>query len=517
MMQRRFKWVSHNKFLVGSGDGGNKKPHARNPNFDSEETKLLIQLWGDPQVQRTLITIHKKHPVIAKIAERMRSHGYNRSTEEINTRIKNLKCLYNRIKKDLESGLLNEPSWKHYGAMDEILSRPVFGNSNKVPTGANKIVISPMPTSTNSSPPPLEGPFSNLGSPFQIKEEDVSDENNVEESMDFEGSELRPEDLLSVIDDEEQNEIQVKSEPIEVDSAKVSGEKEISDSAVADSSTDPGMKEGIVVPVSLPSCTIINPTMTKNIINYSNDSLSIASVVSGSQQLSHPQPQTQAQPIPISPKNASHASNKISLVPTKLLLKSSTVNNYKATPTIVYSSVQSSTSVAGTITTNAQSSIPMKFVVVNAVNNNANAQQTVVQKSQQITLNKSLSQLQQSQNSAFLANKFIGSTQGQKVQIVQTTNFNSVPKVSTTVTNGDMNSSKGNQKLLGTKLPAIRNLLTNIVEIENQRLEIEKQRFEYEKSVGNELLSMLKSFISSSQSTTCESNLQDAKEKSLVD
>jgi hypothetical protein len=41
------KWVSHNKVLIGSGDGGgNKKPHARNPNFDSEETKLLIQLWG---------------------------------------------------------------------------------------------------------------------------------------------------------------------------------------------------------------------------------------------------------------------------------------------------------------------------------------------------------------------------------------------------------------------------------------------------------------------------------------
>lgn len=225
MQKRRpVQWVSHNKVLVGSGDGGSKKPHARNPNFDSEETKLLIQLWGDPQVQRTLITIHKKHPVIAKIAERMRSHGYNRSTEEINTRIKNLKCLYNRIKKDLDSGLLNEPSWKHYGAMDEILSRPVFGNSNKVP-GTNKIVISPMPTSTNSSPPPLEGPFSS--SPFQVKEEDVSDEDIEDESMDFEGSELRPEDLLSVIDDEEQNEVQVKDEPMEEETAvKVLGEKE---------------------------------------------------------------------------------------------------------------------------------------------------------------------------------------------------------------------------------------------------------------------------------------------------
>lgn len=57
-------WISNNKVLVGGG----KKPHARNPNFEADETKLLISLWGDPIVQKTLITTHKKHPVIQKIA-----------------------------------------------------------------------------------------------------------------------------------------------------------------------------------------------------------------------------------------------------------------------------------------------------------------------------------------------------------------------------------------------------------------------------------------------------------------
>ncbi|XP_052860934.1 uncharacterized protein LOC128267991 [Anopheles cruzii] len=122
-------WVSTNKVLIGSV-GGLKKTHCRNPNFDSEETKLLISLWGDPQVQRTLITTHKKHPVIAKLAEKMREYGYNRSTEEINTRIKNLKCFYNRIKKDLETGVVSETSWKHFAAMDDILTRPIFGNNH---------------------------------------------------------------------------------------------------------------------------------------------------------------------------------------------------------------------------------------------------------------------------------------------------------------------------------------------------------------------------------------------------
>lgn len=107
-------WISNNKVLIG---GGMKKPHARNPNFETEETKLLISLWGDPKVQKTLITTHKKHPVIAKLAETMREHGYHRSPEEINTRIKNLKCFYNRIKKDIEMGITTEPTWRHYTAM----------------------------------------------------------------------------------------------------------------------------------------------------------------------------------------------------------------------------------------------------------------------------------------------------------------------------------------------------------------------------------------------------------------
>ena len=188
--------------------------------------------------------------------------------------------------------------------------------------------------------------------------------------------------------------------------------------------------------------------MTKSIINYANDSFSIASVVSGNQQ---PGPM---QAIPVSPKTNQQANNKISLVPTKLLLKPNTGPNFKSTPTIVYSSVQSTTSVAGTVTTNAQSSIPMKVVFVNALNNNANAQHGA-QKTQQITINnKSLAQLQQqTQNSAFIANKIINTSQGQKVQFVQSPQFNSVPRVTTTVTNGDSGSGKSSKNLLGTKLP----------------------------------------------------------------
>lgn len=38
-------------------------------------------------------------------------------------------------------------------------------------------------------------------------------------------------------------------------------------------------------------------------------------------------------------------------------------------------------------------------------------------------------------------------------------------------------------------------MLNGILTIEKQRLEIEKERFEYEKSVGNEILQMMRIFL----------------------
>ncbi|KAH8291443.1 hypothetical protein KR054_011798 [Drosophila jambulina] len=128
-----------------SSASASAKKHSfvgRNPNFDTDETKLLIQLWGDPKLQRTLITTHKKHAVICQLANKMQEYGYHRSPEEITTRIKNLKCFYNRLKKDKECGVLtgdSEPSWKHFAEMDAIMTRPIFSvRPNEVPAPSLK-------------------------------------------------------------------------------------------------------------------------------------------------------------------------------------------------------------------------------------------------------------------------------------------------------------------------------------------------------------------------------------------
>lgn len=134
-------WVSKNRVLNPNKSKRNC-PIYRNPNFDTDETKLLIQLWGDPKVQRELITTHKKHVVIAQLAAKMEEYGYYRSPEEITTRIKNMKCFYNRLKKEMELNKNVDPSWRHYADMEAIMTRPIFSvRPNEVPAPSLKYLM----------------------------------------------------------------------------------------------------------------------------------------------------------------------------------------------------------------------------------------------------------------------------------------------------------------------------------------------------------------------------------------
>lgn len=98
----------------------------RTANFREDETKLLIQLWGSSTIQNKLFLTHRKAPVMRLLAASMQQHGFYRTPDEIKTRIRNLKCLYHRIKRTIASGTgvgTVDPDWPHYKSMDSILSK----------------------------------------------------------------------------------------------------------------------------------------------------------------------------------------------------------------------------------------------------------------------------------------------------------------------------------------------------------------------------------------------------------
>lgn len=98
----------------------------RTTNFREDETKLLIQLWGSPLIQNKLYLTHRKAPVMRLLAANMQQRGFYRTPDEIKTRIRNLKCLYHRIKRTMACGTglgTVDPDWPHFKAMDAILSK----------------------------------------------------------------------------------------------------------------------------------------------------------------------------------------------------------------------------------------------------------------------------------------------------------------------------------------------------------------------------------------------------------
>lgn len=139
-----------------------------------------------------------------KLADQMREHGYLRSADEINTRIKNLKCFYNRIKKDVEMGIITEPTWKHYAAMDEIVTRPVFGNRHQQPhlqhllqpAGPTMVVLGGgAATSSGGGVAGAVGGGSDLDSTDGLRPEDLlSVKGDEDADVDFEGATLVPKD-----------------------------------------------------------------------------------------------------------------------------------------------------------------------------------------------------------------------------------------------------------------------------------------------------------------------------------
>lgn len=104
----------------------------RTTNFREDETKLLISLWGSPVIQNKLYLTHRKAPVMRLLAANMQQRGFHRTPDEIKTRIRNLKCLYHRIKRTMITGAgigTVDPDWPHFKAMDAILNKE--GNPNK--------------------------------------------------------------------------------------------------------------------------------------------------------------------------------------------------------------------------------------------------------------------------------------------------------------------------------------------------------------------------------------------------
>ncbi|XP_052438951.1 uncharacterized protein LOC127977833 isoform X1 [Carassius gibelio] len=91
--------------------------------WSDAETVILLQLWGDEQVQQNLQRCPHNGHIYSEISEKLNGHGYLRSAEQCHTRIKRLKISYRQCMDSLSSPEAERVEFKFYDLMEDIFRR----------------------------------------------------------------------------------------------------------------------------------------------------------------------------------------------------------------------------------------------------------------------------------------------------------------------------------------------------------------------------------------------------------
>lgn len=97
-------------------------------------------------MQENIKSNYLKTPFIEEIAEKMRMHGFNRSTKEVETRLRTIKCSYTRIRKDLDAGWIRKPTWKYFDDVHVILGSSIVKKEQIHIQSAEPLDLSTSPT-----------------------------------------------------------------------------------------------------------------------------------------------------------------------------------------------------------------------------------------------------------------------------------------------------------------------------------------------------------------------------------
>uniref|UniRef100_A0AAV2J383 Myb-like domain-containing protein n=1 Tax=Knipowitschia caucasica TaxID=637954 RepID=A0AAV2J383_KNICA len=106
--------------------------------WTDKETVLLLEIWGDPQVQQDLKRIPHNSPVYNEIADKLAACGYRRSNDQCYTRIKRLKALYRNCLDRLDKGGV-KTDFKFYNILEKILGSQPPASSASSTKAADEI------------------------------------------------------------------------------------------------------------------------------------------------------------------------------------------------------------------------------------------------------------------------------------------------------------------------------------------------------------------------------------------
>ncbi|XP_029901373.1 uncharacterized protein LOC115354954 isoform X2 [Myripristis murdjan] len=111
--------------------------------WSDRETLILLEIWGDHQVQQNLRRCPHNGHIFSEISEKLRVSGYSRSAEQCHTRIKRLKASYRQCQENMSSSGTDRVDFKFYDLLEQILekqpstSSTVVGDSIEISEDSN--------------------------------------------------------------------------------------------------------------------------------------------------------------------------------------------------------------------------------------------------------------------------------------------------------------------------------------------------------------------------------------------
>ncbi|XP_051248459.1 uncharacterized protein zgc:113263 isoform X2 [Dicentrarchus labrax] len=91
--------------------------------WSDKETIILLEIWGDPQVQECMRRYPHNGHIFTEISERLGANGYSRSAEQCHTRIKRLKANYRQCQENMSSSGTDRVDFKFYDLLEQILDK----------------------------------------------------------------------------------------------------------------------------------------------------------------------------------------------------------------------------------------------------------------------------------------------------------------------------------------------------------------------------------------------------------
>ncbi|XP_059181672.1 uncharacterized protein zgc:113263 isoform X2 [Centropristis striata] len=100
--------------------------------WSDKETIILLEIWGDPQVQQSMKRYPHNGHIFTEISEKLGANGYFRSPEQCLTRIKRLKANYRQCQENMSSSGTDRVDFKFYDLLEQILDKQPSTSSTVV-------------------------------------------------------------------------------------------------------------------------------------------------------------------------------------------------------------------------------------------------------------------------------------------------------------------------------------------------------------------------------------------------